>query len=63
MLTVSTLQGLLIMSFYEQGHWLPQTPEEAIAEGTVFIMLFLTAIFCEIQKLRKEIKNGDTNER
>lgn len=51
------MYAFVLMMFYDT-FGLPQTPTEAIAESTLVIMVFITALTTKVEELIKELKDA-----
>jgi hypothetical protein len=56
MFIVSLLYSFTLIGFYDQWHWVPQTPEELIAEGICVGLLCLAVILMKLEAIHNDIK-------
>ena len=51
MFATTAFFSLILMGFFPEWTWLPQTAEQAIAEGIVVIMMFASVLMNRIEEL------------
>jgi len=47
--------GLILYGFFPEWTWLPQTVEQAVAEGILAVMLFASALMNRIEELINQL--------
>ena len=55
MFATTAVFSFIVMAFFPEWTWLPQTVEQTIAEGLIVIMLFLSTAVMKLEQIERKV--------